>query len=149
MHRHEIAKRKCLVSLNWLRFLDLGSYLILAVVAGMHWHNDPHHWIGAALSVPAFLLWMLARQQIGASFAVRAEARKLVTHGLYSKIRHPIYIFGGLAFLGEFLALGWYLWTVVFLLINFSQYLRVRREEQVLSEAFGDEYRVYKAKTWF
>ena len=149
MHLHEIAKWKCLVSLNWLRFLDLGSYLILAVVAGMHWHGDQHHWIGAALSVPAFLLWMLARQQIGASFAVRAEAKKLVTHGLYSKIRHPIYIFGGLAFLGEFLALGWYIWTVVFLLINFSQYLRVRREEQVLSEAFGDEYRAYKAGTWF
>jgi protein-S-isoprenylcysteine O-methyltransferase Ste14 len=149
MHLHEIAKWKCLVSLNWLRFLDLGSYLILAVVAGMHWHSDHHHWIGAALSVPAFLLWMLARQQIGDSFAVRAEAKKLVTHGLYSKIRHPIYIFGGLAFLGEFLALGWYIWTVVFMLINFSQYLRVRREEQVLSEAFGDEYRVYKARTWF
>ncbi len=149
MHLHEIAKWKWLVSLNWLRFLDLGSYLILAVVAGIDWHSDRHHWIGAALSVPAFLLWMLARQQIGASFAVRAEAKKLVTHGLYSKIRHPIYIFGGLAFLGEFLALGWYIWTVVFLLINFSQYLRVRREEQILGEAFGDEYRVYKARTWF
>jgi protein-S-isoprenylcysteine O-methyltransferase Ste14 len=149
MHLHEIAKGKCLVSLNWLRFLDLGSYLILAVVAGKYWHSDRHHWLGAAISVPAFFLWMLARQQIGASFAVRAEAKKLVTHGLYSKIRHPIYIFGGLAFLGEFLALGWYIWMVVFLLINFSQYLRVRREEQVLSEAFGDEYRGYKARTWF
>ena len=149
MHLHEIAKWKCLVRLNWLRFLDLGSYLILALVAGRHWRSDSHHWIGAAISVPAFALWMLARQQIGASFAVRAEAKKLVTHGLYSKIRHPIYIFGGLAFLGEFLALGWYIWIMVFLLINFSQYLRVRREEQVLSEAFGDEYRVYKARTWF
>jgi protein-S-isoprenylcysteine O-methyltransferase Ste14 len=135
--------------MNWLRFLDLGIYLVLLVVAGMHWRNDPHHWIGATISVPAFFLWMLARHHLGASFAVRAEAKKLVTHGLYSKIRHPIYIFGGLAFLGEFLALGWYIWTAVFVLINFSQYLRVRREEQVLSEAFGDDYHAYKAKTWF
>jgi protein-S-isoprenylcysteine O-methyltransferase Ste14 len=149
MHLREIAKWKHFVSLNWLRFLDLGSYLILAVVAAMRWHNNPHHWIGAAISVPSFFLWMLARQQIGPSFAVRAEAKKLVTHGLYSKIRHPIYIFGGLAFLGEFLALGWYIWMVVFVLINSSQYVRVRREDQVLSEAFGDEYRVYKARTWF
>src|SRR5271166_5246898 len=96
------------VELNWLRFVDLGAYLLLAGVAGKYWRNDSHHWIGAVVSVPAFLLWMLARHQIGASFAVRAEAKELVTHGLYSRIRHPIYVFGGLAFLGEFVALGWY-----------------------------------------
>ena len=135
--------------MNWLRFLDLGSYLILAVVAGMHWHNDQHHWIGAAISLPAFFLWILARYQIGASFAVRAQATKLVTHGLYSKIRHPIYVFGGLAFLGEFLAMGWYILIAIFLVANLGQYFRVKREEQVLAEAFGDEYRAYKASTWF
>jgi protein-S-isoprenylcysteine O-methyltransferase Ste14 len=135
--------------MNWLRFVDIGVYLILAVVAGMHWHNDPHHWIGAAISVPGFFLWMLARYQLGASFAVRAEAKKLVTHGLYSRIRNPIYIFGGLAIGGEFVAMGWYAWTAVFVLINLVQYFRIKREAQVLTEAFGDEYRAYKAKTWF
>jgi protein-S-isoprenylcysteine O-methyltransferase Ste14 len=135
--------------MNWLRFLDLGAYLILAVVTGKHWQNDHHHWIGAAISVPAFILWMLARYQLGASFAVRAEAKKLVTHGLYSKIRNPIYLFGGLAFLGEFMAQGWYIWMAVFAIINLGQYFRIKREEQVLEKAFGDEYRAYKAKTWF
>src|SRR5271170_8058348 len=80
--------------MTWLRFVDLGTYLGLAVVAGMRWRGDRHHWIGAAISIPAFFLWMLARYQIGDSFAVLAEARKLVTHGIYSKIRHPIYVFG-------------------------------------------------------
>ncbi|MFI5118112.1 MAG: methyltransferase, partial [Terriglobales bacterium] len=104
--------------MNWLRFVDLGAYLVLAVVIGQHWQNDRHHWIGAAISVPALVWWMLARYQLGESFAVRAEAKKLVTHGLYSKIRNPIYIFGGLAFLGEFVALGWYIWAAVFVAIN-------------------------------
>jgi protein-S-isoprenylcysteine O-methyltransferase Ste14 len=135
--------------MNWLRFLDLGVYLVLAVVTGRHWQNDRHHWVGACVSVPAFFLWMLARHQLGASFAVRAKAKKLVTHGLYSKIRNPIYVFGGLAFAGEFIALGWYIWTVVFVFINFGQYFRIRREEQVLTEAFGDEYRAYRDRTWF
>ncbi len=135
--------------MNWLRFFDLGIYLVLAAVTGMHWHSDPHHWIGAAISIPAFILWMLARHQFGASFAVRAEARKLVTHGIYSKIRNPIYVFGGLAFLGEFVALGWYLGIAVLVIVNLSQYFRIRREEQVLTAAFGDEYRAYKAQTWF
>ena len=107
--------------MSWMRFLDLGACLILAVVTGMHWQNDRHHWIGAAISVPAFVLWMLARNQLGDSFSVRAEAKKLVTHGIYSKIRNPIYIFGGLAFVGEFVALGWYVWTAVLVIINCGQ----------------------------
>jgi len=135
--------------MNWLRFLDLGTYLALAASIGMHWHNDRHHWIGAAISIPAFILWMLARHQLGDSFAVRAKAKKLVTHGIYSKIRNPIYTFGGLAFAGEFVALGWYIGIPVLAIIHVGQYFRIRHEEQVLTAAFGDEYRVYKAKTWF
>jgi protein-S-isoprenylcysteine O-methyltransferase Ste14 len=135
--------------MNWLRFLDLGAYLILAAYAGMHWHNDWRHWIGVAISVSAFYLWMLARHQLGASFAVRAEARKLVTHGLYSRIRNPIYLFGGVAFVGVFITLGRFIWLAVFVLMNSVQYFRIKREEQVLAEAFGDEYRGYKAGTWF
>jgi protein-S-isoprenylcysteine O-methyltransferase Ste14 len=135
--------------MKWLRLLDLSAYVIFAVIACTRWHNDLHHWIGAAISVPNFFLWMLARHQLGDSFAVRAQAKKLVTHGLYSRIRNPIYIFGGLAFLGEFVALGWYLGTAFFVLMNMAQFFRIRREEKVLSEAFGDEYRAYKASTWF
>lgn len=51
---------------------------------------------------------------------------------------------------GMFLILGWYVWTGIFVFINLvGQYGRAKREEQVLTEAFGDEYRTYKAKTWF
>ncbi len=135
--------------MNWLRFLDLGAYLTLAAVIGRHWHNDWHHWVGAAISIPAFVLWMLGRRQLGDSFAVRAEAKKLVTHGIYSKIRNPIYIFGGLAFLGEFVALASYVGIAALAIIHVFQYFRAEREEQVLTAAFGDEYRAYKAKTWF
>jgi protein-S-isoprenylcysteine O-methyltransferase Ste14 len=135
--------------MKWLRLVDLSAYLIFAVITCRHWHNELHHWIGAAISIPNFFLWMLARHQLGDSFAVRAQAKKLVTHGLYSRIRNPIYIFGALAFVGEFVALGWYFGTAFFVLMNCAQYFRIRREEKVLSEAFGDEYRVYKAGTWF
>jgi Phospholipid methyltransferase len=36
----------------------------------------------------------LARYQLGRSFSVKTEAHELVTAGLYSKIRNPIYVLG-------------------------------------------------------
>jgi protein-S-isoprenylcysteine O-methyltransferase Ste14 len=135
--------------MDWLRFVDVGIYLALAVVVGQHWQNDRHHWIGLAISLTGFALWLLARHQLGSSFAVRAEAKELVTHGLYAKIRNPIYFFAFFAFLGEFVALGAYGAIPVLLMFQVGQYMRIKREQQVLEAAFGDEYRTYKSQTWF
>ena len=135
--------------MDWLRFVDVGIYLALAVVVGQHWQNNRHHWIGVAISLAGFALWLLARHQLGSSFAVRAEAKELVTHGLYAKIRNPIYFFAFFAFLGEFVALGAYGAIPVLLMFQVGQYMRIKREQQVLEAAFGDEYRAYKSQTWF
>jgi protein-S-isoprenylcysteine O-methyltransferase Ste14 len=72
-----------------------------------------------------------------------------VTHGLYSRLRHPIYVFGTLAFLWALLALkGWpalVVWSVVIAV----QVVRARREDRVLAKAFGAEYSAYRSATWF
>jgi protein-S-isoprenylcysteine O-methyltransferase Ste14 len=101
------------------------------------------------LSIVCSALWLLARQQLGDAFSVAPEARRLVTLGLYSRIRHPIYVFGTLAFLFVVLALqGWFaliIWVIVILI----QVGRARREERVLVDMFGEEYTTYRSKTWF
>jgi protein-S-isoprenylcysteine O-methyltransferase Ste14 len=87
---------------------------------------------------------------LGKSFTVTAQARKLVTTGLYSKIRNPIYFFGGVAFLGVFIAWGNpYALGGVAVLYSAMQLSRARKESAVLEEAFGEDYRRYKANTWF
>jgi protein-S-isoprenylcysteine O-methyltransferase Ste14 len=86
---------------------------------------------------------------LGKSFSVRAEARALITTGLYSKIRHPVYFFGTIAYLGFIFAWGKPVWALAFLAINGIQLLRIRKEEAVLEQAYGEEYRRYKASTWF
>ena len=58
---------------------------------------------GLAVGIPCFLLLALARIQLGRAFSVKAKASTLVTTGLYSRIRNPIYVFGGLGIAGFFL----------------------------------------------
>ncbi len=111
------------------------------------WHT--RRLIGISMATVGFVLWALARVQLGRSFALRAQAKTLVTSGLYSKIRHPVYLFGGLAYLGLFISWGKPIPLICFLLIYPVQVLRARNEEKVLEQAFGVEYRRYKAGTWF
>jgi protein-S-isoprenylcysteine O-methyltransferase Ste14 len=135
-----------------LRGIDIVVYLVylaflgLGIVAGLH--NTLAN-VALCLSLACFVLWFVSRWQLGDAFSVTAQACHLVTRGIYSKIRHPIYIFGTLSFLFVVLALqGWpalIIWMVVILI----QVARVRREERVLAEAFGEEYTEYKARTWF
>lgn len=120
---------------------------IVARYMGQPW--TPIRIAGAAIGVPSLALLILARIQLGGSFSMRAKAQRLVTHGLYSRIRNPIYVFGSLAVVGIFLFLGRpeLLWIVV--AVTPLQIYRARNEGKVLAAKFGDEYRAYKAQTWF
>jgi len=104
---------------------------------------------GAVVGLPSVALLILARIQLGGSFAVSAKAQALVTQGLYSRIRNPIYVFGGLTIVGVllFFSLPKFLWLLAALIP--LQVYRAKKEEQVLAAKFGDEYRAYKAQTWF
>lgn len=106
-------------------------------------------WTGAILMVPSFILFSVAHVQLGSSFSVSAQARCLVTTGLYSRIRNPIYLFGGLLIVGAFLFLEQPRYLLIFLVLIPLQLVRMRQEARVLEEKFGDAYRQYKKSTWF
>jgi len=109
----------------------------------------PMRWAGLALIVPGYLLWLTAHWQLGSSFSLTAQARQLVTRGLYSKFRNPIYYFGSLVIAGAFLLLARPWLLLLFAVIVPLQVVRARREARVLEDAFGDEYRAYRERTWF
>ena len=102
-----------------------------------------------AVAVPAFCLWALARLQLGKSFSISAQAKGLVTHGLYSKIQNPVYVFGGIFIAAVIVFIGRPLWLLVFLVLIPMQVMRIRAERRVLEEKFGDAYREYRKRTWF
>jgi len=126
----------------------------LAVLAFFVAHFGAQPWTptriaGAAIGVPSLALFILARIQLGGSFSVRAKAQALVTYGLYSRIRNPIYVFGALTLAGIFLVAGAPKLIWAFVVLVPLQFYRARKEEKVLAAKFGDEYRAYKARTWF
>jgi protein-S-isoprenylcysteine O-methyltransferase Ste14 len=106
-------------------------------------------YIGTVLLVVGLSFIALARYQLGKSFSLRPEAHKLVTTGLYSRIRNPIYVFGMVMITGLILILGRPEGWLVFIAVIVGQTMRARREARVLETAFGDEYREYRRKTWF
>jgi protein-S-isoprenylcysteine O-methyltransferase Ste14 len=132
--------------------ITLALLMVAMVVLGLYAHDV--EWtsvkvVGAVIAGSGIVGLVAARLQLGASFSVRARAKKLVTRGVYSRIRNPIYVFGELFILGLSIVLeNWILLLVGVALVP-MQVARARREEQVLREAFGEEYERYKAGTWF
>jgi len=108
-----------------------------------------HQIVGLAIAIPAFCLWVLARVQLGKSFAVTAQARQLVTHGLYSRLQNPVYVFGALLIVGLIVLSGQIRFLLLFVILIPLQWVRIRNERRVLEEKFGEAYRDYRRRTWF
>jgi protein-S-isoprenylcysteine O-methyltransferase Ste14 len=104
---------------------------------------------GAALVAVSLILLVVARLQLGASFSVSAQARRLVTTGVYSRLRNPIYVSAALLLVGLSLLLASWLPLILAAVTTPIQLYRARNEEQVLAAAFGEEYQRYKRTTWF
>jgi protein-S-isoprenylcysteine O-methyltransferase Ste14 len=107
--------------------------------------------IGAALLGAAVWIFWRAHHDLGTNWSPSLEINKsqtLVTNGIYRAIRHPMYasqmVWGiaqalllhnwiaGLAGLASFLPL---------------YFLRVPREERMMLDHFGDDYRAYSEQT--
>src|SRR5882757_5458718 len=114
----------------------------------LHQPWPPLRVAGAIVALASLSLIVLARIQLGRSFSVRAKATRLVTTGLYARIRNPIYIFGCFFFLGLAMFLpAWWLLLLLILVIP-MQIVRSRREAAVLEATFGEKYRRYRRQTW-
>jgi len=98
-------------------------------------------------------LWLFYRSHadLGTNWSITLQVReqhRLVTHGVYRRIRHPMYIALLLYSLGQVLVLPNCVAGPSYLItfgILFA--FRVRAEERMMLEEFGDQYAAYMAET--
>jgi protein-S-isoprenylcysteine O-methyltransferase Ste14 len=107
--------------------------------------------VGTLLMIAALVLFRLTHKQLGRNWSVTLDTRKkhmLVDTGVYARVRHPMYsAFWLLALSQAALLPNWFAglagpvaWGTLF-------FLRVGREERLMIDTFGDQYRRYMQRT--
>lgn len=132
----------------WLP-LGVGLFGISEIFRAHLGPYDQARWLGLGISLIGLAGVIIARYTLGRSFSVKAKATAMVTTGIYSRIRNPIYVSGIILCVG----LALMLWKMIMVAITAAavlvQIIRARQEAEVLEEKFGDEYRDYRKRTWF
>jgi protein-S-isoprenylcysteine O-methyltransferase Ste14 len=104
--------------------------------------------LAIAIAVGSVWVTLAAVRTLGKQWNVRAtlvEDHKLITTGPYRLVRHPIY----LGLLGMLVATGmacsqWCALLVATVVAVGGTLIRVRDEERLLLEAFGQEFEAYR-----
>src|SRR5437773_2410256 len=92
-----------------------------------------------------------SHSDLGTNWSITLEVReqhRLITQGVYRRIRHPMYLALVLYSIGEALVIpNWVAGPANLIAFAILLALRVRAEERMMGEEFGDEYAVYSART--
>lgn len=108
-------------------------------------------WLGLALMIGGRVLRLWAQMHMGRLFvgelAVQ-QGHRVVRTGPYRWIRHPAYVGGTASAIGIGLALSTWLGATIAAAVLIAAYvIRIPREEALLVQELGDEYRSYMAQT--
>jgi protein-S-isoprenylcysteine O-methyltransferase Ste14 len=139
----------------------VGFFLVIGLLAGFavqpSWLAalsfpipDVLRWLGFLFGLAGLGIWIWAQIILGKEWSPQLQLRekhRLVTAGPYARMRHPIYT--GMFIWAGGLALLTANWTfvVVAVLVCAVFVVRVPREEQMMIEEFGEEYREYMKRT--
>ena len=158
----KIDQRVSRTERDLLVVLSLGGFFIPLICNLTSWLDFAnYHWspatkarvgsIGTVLLGAAIWLFWRSHRDLGKNWSPSLEIsaqQTLITYGVYRTIRHPMYASGWLLSLVQALLLqNWVAGpagVVAFLPLYF---VRVPREEQMMLDHFGDDYRSYAAQT--
>ncbi len=102
--------------------------------------------VGSVLVCAGTLLAILALSRLGRSYSMMPEARRLVTTGFYSIVRHPMYLSEAIAIAGIIIQRLSPYSLALFTIHFWIQVQRMKNEERVLERTFP-EYEKYRDRT--
>lgn len=107
-------------------------------------------WLGFGVGLVTVIFWTWTQVVLDTQWSAQLQLTKnhhLITTGPYARMRHPLYtaIFGWCAAL-SLLTANW-IFVAVCVLSVAGLVWRVPKEEQMMIEAFGDEYKAYMQRT--
>jgi protein-S-isoprenylcysteine O-methyltransferase Ste14 len=138
--------------LAWTGFFIPLIWLVSPVLSFAEYRLRPGTLVaGVICFVIGLWLFYKSHADLGTNWSITLELRerhRLITQGVYRQVRHPMYSALVLYSMGyAFVIPNWVAGpsNLVAFAILFS--LRLHAEEQMMSEAFGDEYATYAART--
>lgn len=139
-----------LVTLGWLVLPALAAATPLLRFADYGLHPAA---FGAGLAAAGLGLWLCHRSHadLGENWSVTLELKethRLVTGGVYARIRHPMYTALLLTGVGQALLVpNWIAGPAYLVAFALLFALRVGPEERMMTERFGEEYAAYRGRT--
>lgn len=141
-----------------LTLLLLGMFIMPLIFSVTPWLDFADYtlpswlgWLGVVLLVAALFLFARAHTDLKSNWSPSLEiyaGHTLITDGIYRYIRHPMYASQWLWVIAQIFLLQNWLAGPLGLIIFIPFYLlRVRAEEQMMLATFGEQYRVYRART--
>ncbi len=125
----------------------LGSFLLSALALLPRQELPPTALaISCVLVIASMLTSFVVLRWLGKAFSIMAEARRLITHGPYAFVRHPLYVCEEMAVIGIFIQVVSPLALVILITHAVFQVRRMLNEEQVLKATFP-EYEYYARRT--
>jgi protein-S-isoprenylcysteine O-methyltransferase Ste14 len=108
-------------------------------------------WLGILPMATALWLFRRSHADLGRNWSISLEVREqhaLVKSGVYRLVRHPMYSSFFLLGVAQMLLLAnWFAGLAGVVGAGILFVFRVRREEQMMLDSFGDDYRSYMAHT--
>ncbi|MBK7367177.1 MAG: isoprenylcysteine carboxylmethyltransferase family protein [Candidatus Eisenbacteria bacterium] len=113
-------------------------------------HANTVSWCGVALVAIGLTVRVSAMLQLGPRFSPLVSVQRehaLETRGLYAIVRHPGYLGALLADFGNAIAFGSALALLLPVVMLVAQLARIRAEEALMAERFGDQWGAYVRRT--